>query len=508
MKSLLPLLLLALGILALPDAAFSTNMLTIRASDECKRCWYYAGSGCERNCAGSFDENIPQGRIQNQLPSKEDFEKLMIEYHKRAQNCMNEMPTELGEACLRPGTIDALQRHLTLGLNKEKECKDSASDLSDYRNHTCVTTYNRCEQIVCSGNVTYSNGTTIFDVSLLDEHGSIAFQEGCGKTWRTFNLESMYEDFITQRSRHRAACNYNNGGNTDTTANTTEEEAAIPVERVQENETRDPAKPNANPVNQSMQALGGLAQMAQPFLVQNNAQGIDYMGNQMPQAIPQHYRQGAPVKMPSDMPDFFNTTPNVGDFDEPFLGESTTASTGSGNNNLSGSQNNMMNQGGGGYPMMGGGAGMMMGQNSGNQSGGAPPTGRRAARANKKDKSIFSSRHEEGDSAVFANPADTTKQVARKVGFDQNGQKIDQSFDASRYAPQINTVYNRAINSKAMNNAMRRAAGFETMSSDNSRGYTDWHKHHNIHPGQLSIFKQMRICYIMKYSSSMGSCGN
>ncbi|MCO5114492.1 MAG: hypothetical protein M9899_10000 [Bdellovibrionaceae bacterium] len=513
MKAISTLLLLNfLTIGLLPHAAFSQNQITPRVNDECKRCWVNnetsdVNSLCRSACSDSCNDTVEQGRPQNGQVNCRDLDKLMEQYQTKALQCTKRRPNEMENACSH-AQLNLAISHIDAAKRAHDRCEQTSPEFTAFNELDCVKTYYSCKLECETERVHYrvSGNYTIY-ANMIAEHSTQAFERGCAQKWSTpVDRINSFESLLTNYNAHKRQalaqqqCQQPSPPTPDPPAN--------PPDDDKEKDKEEKEKTNTNPVTQGMNTVNQLAQMAQPFLMPpttNYAPGTDYS---VAKPIEQYGAQ--PYRSAFDSPDYFNTG-NTGemDFDEPFLDE---GGNGQGANfkNFNNNQGGAAPRGGQGGSMMAGG---MMGQAP---SGGTPPasSGRTVRRPKKKDKTLYSSRSEgEGSSGSIlsndpAQPGTVTKQVARKVGFDQNGQQLDASFDPSKYAPKINDVYNRAINSSAMQKAMRRAAGFETMTSQNSRGYTNWHTTHHIHPGQLSIFKQVRICYIMKYSSSTGSCGS
>ena len=518
MKAISTLLLLNfLTIGLLPRAAFSQNQITPSVSDDCKRCWVNnetsdVNSRCRSACSDSCNDSIEQGRPQNGQVNCNDLNKLMEEYQSKALRCTKVHPNEMERACSSQNLNLAIS-HLDAAKRAHDRCEQSPTEFTAFNELSCVKVYYQCKsECETEQRVHYRLGNYTLYTGIAREHSTQAFEGtgGCAQKWSTpIDRTNSFESLLNNYNAHKRQALAQQQCQQRPAPDTPEPPPADSDKDKDKDEDKDKKeKTNTNPVTQGMNTVNQLAQMAQPFLMPsttNYAPGTDYS------AVKPIEQYGAqPYRSAFDSPDYFNTG-NTGDmdFDEPFFEDANGqgAQFKNFNNNNQGGGSNRGGQSG---SMMAGG---MMGQAP---SGGTPPasSGRTARRPKKKDKTLYSSRSEgegSGSSVLSGDPAQpgaVTKHVARKVGFDQNGQQLDASFDPSKYAPKITDVYNRAINSSAMQKAMRRAAGFETMTSQNSRGYTNWHTTHHIHPGQLSIFKQVRICYIMKYSSSAGSCGS
>lgn len=508
-----PALLYIVIVGLLPNAAFSSPyVITLDVSPECKSCWSErADDSCNSVCADYCDSNAQTGQSINRKPSCEHLQDLMMNYHARVETCKSHGPNMQNE-CNRQ-QFNIADAALDAAKVEHRTCKREPDGLQTFKSLKCYQIYQQCQNHCRAGLKAYSiQGNLTLYTDILSEDSTEVFENSCKVAWANSGFDQIFNDYTVERDRllgqptcvaqQPADPPAGGGDGTDATP------PAEPDKEEPEKKDRTNSKPT-NPVTQGMNALGQLSQFAQPFLMQPQPGGIgvDYSGGAAaPQQAAQPYRG-----VQFDSPNYFNVPGSgaMGDADAPFIdaGDSNNSKTdykdfsGNSGSNSGGST-------GGGMPAM-----MMGGGNMGSQSGGGSgsSSSRAVRRPKKKDRTLFSNRPEEqGPSGAFAGPVDpsaTTQQVARKVGFDKNGQQIDRSFDPSKYAPKINDVYNRAINSQAMERAMRRAAGFETMSSENSRGYTDWHKTHHIHPGQLSIFKQVRICYIMKYSSTSTTCG-
>lgn len=502
----------------LPIAAFSQSgyELTLNVQDSCKACWVNSANGstdCESQCSAYCDSSGTSGRVAGGKPSCEDFKSFMSAYVERVQTCTVAEPRNMEAACNNDEQKNFAQAHLDNALREHNNCTVQSEHYTRFQQLECARAYNRCRQQACAegdfAKLVGPSGVLTLYMTKSAAHSTLAFENGCHKVWVQSGFENIFGNYSQKKDAalRQYKCLNNNpeppsGGGDDTN------DPPADKAKDKEDEEKEETRKKSNPVTQGMNSLGQLAQMAQPFMAQPGGQAIDFTGGGVPVQNAQNFRPSYPIP---DAPDFFNTGVPSGypEADEPFLGDEGQNGRPRAelNNN---SQGNSSGTGGGGMGMMGG---HMMGQQGSGSASSASSSGGRPRRGAKRDKTLFSSRNEEGGvgggvlGSDGASPAALTKHVARKVGFDQNGQHVDQSFDASKYAPKINDVYNRAINSRAMDRAMKRAAGFETLSSENSRGYTSWHKTHNIHPGQLSIFKQVRICYILKYSTSYGTCG-
>lgn len=287
------------------------------------------------------------------------------------------------------------------------------------------------------------------------------------------------------------------------------------------------ALPNGTPDNGSAQAKGG-GQGADGVQTGkngwNNPSGVfsnmSQLMNVVQQFLPQNTAPGGagtpvqytanPILTRSQMTDEqyygepYEGEPDPFDDDADFSGGITDLPT----NLKNTASNNRQNQGRGG---MGGGAGGFSGM--GGVGGGSNPNkGKKTAgrgRPATKDKTLFGKRQSSTGGASFASTDDKGKTITgynSKYGVGGANPNIinnKRQFNASKYHDQILASYQKGINSKAQDRALRRAAGLtsEDPNGFSSRGYDSWHLENKIHPESVSLFMQMRVCYNKKYAS-------
>lgn len=160
---------------------------------------------------------------------------------------------------------------------------------------------------------------------------------------------------------------------------------------------------------------------------------------------------------------------------------------------------------------MGAGLGGMMGSGSSGNSNSPTKAGGKSSGKRLKDKSMFG---KYAGSTGGSGLVESESNKKSKNGFSTSSKgglagNKNPKFNASKYHAQIMAAYNKGNSSRAQVMALRRAAGLkvETFDEKRKKGYTDWHAEHKIHPENISLFMQARICYNTKFRSDFAeSC--
>jgi hypothetical protein len=476
---------------------------TAADEDHIKKCKdsNYALRGCDQL-------KLYLGNIEN-----EDFRRA---FQKRVESC-NEAVEDTKGSCLESKLVKAYPADL---FNLSQEIVDSPScDFTKVENYNlktaqlnpqqvigqCDDSYNRCKKYCFDENTVYGtiDGQNVNRTNSVGQH---SYEDQCKPLYAVFiDKKKIREELIQKANDVVLSCQSGDDDPNDIVdnedGNNGNEDPVITPDSGKTN----PVNPNlaVNNPEVAMSNINGIVSAIQPFLPTNQNNFNPSLYNSVSNSIPTAQRYGLSE---SEMygPDYSGWDANdtsdteyldTNSFDKPQSLKQSGNRQNQNNNRNSGSGMNAL----GGSP-------------GNSNQGAANKTGSRGGtRKKSKDKTLFG-KSENGSNTYSSSSISPSNKSKNKYGglsgsgLGARSSLYDSSkkFDASKYHQAIMASYQKGVKSKAQQRAERRAAGLSLESRDEKamRGYSLWHQENKIHPDNISLFMQTRICYHTKFSSN------